>query len=459
MPAQYPGNSVSKAARAKAGGGFESAIEASGGDPGSGGTGVFAYSAPNGLLDGQELTVTTDGSEGWDFGPAPTELATFGFGQGLLYSAALGFNLQAHTDPHSGAAWTWDAGDFSTKREIVEEAGFRSLRADPDGGFLNFVASQFVPENDKIFISSMSRADYGFVNTIQDTPIEIASVSETEVTLTEPWPYSSKSNSFSTMLAVDPTDIDAGYFKTGGTFTNGSTTVLLDDSPVAGGVQPGWVIGTCDASQWKGLRISDTGGYGSDANSPGRNDFYTSPNNGTNPGWHTDRGAWKYTTPSLSGGAGDLWLKEWIRLDHQFMTGNFDTANGSLSANMLRLEDPNTTAVYNDFYKNDSVAFEVHGVDRRIGAFSWQDFTVGISNQALYRTDIMIQIGSLARLELANSDDPSTTTAAHVLPPFLVDWSTSSAKVLLWKGLFSDYAGKYLHFFDSDGVFRKAVAL
>ena len=52
-----------------------------------------------------------------------------------------------------------------------------------------------------------------------------------------------------------------------------------------------------------------------------------------------------------------------------------------------------------------------------------------------------------------------TATASFILPPSIADWTASSIKVLLWKSLFSNYTGKYLHFFDSDGIFRKAVTL
>lgn len=424
-----------------------------------GGTGALAYSAPNGLADGQLITLTTDGSEGWDFGSAPTELATMGFGQGLLYTANEGLTFQAHVDPYSGAMWTWERNDFDPSRQIVTEEGIRALRTDNEGGgFLNYIFNQYVPENSKLFISTMSKSNYDFVNDFlgeNKPPIEIATVSTDRVTLAEPWPYASATNSSSTMLAADPSNIDAGSYKTGGTFTNGSTTVLITGNPLEAGVQPGWVAGRSAASQWKGLRLSDTGGYGSDAALPEKNNIYMTPNNGTQAGFNPSAGRWTYGVPENTYGyPGDMFYKGWSRNDQQLKYGTFGNTDGEISGNIVTPDE-----AYVRYNENLTTGRNLHDTNRRTGAASWQEFTVGILNSRMHRTDLMVQVGTFARVELSDGDSPATATASFILPPVIAEWTSQSIKVLLWKSLHSSYVGKYIHFFDSNGVFRKAVAL
>lgn len=77
MPIGYPGNSISKQARAKAGGGFESAIEVSGGA--AGGTSALSWQAADGALtQGTELRLQTDGT--YDFGTRPDAPAVWFYG-------------------------------------------------------------------------------------------------------------------------------------------------------------------------------------------------------------------------------------------------------------------------------------------------------------------------------------------------------------------------------------------
>ena len=149
-----------------------------------------------------------------------------------------------------------------------------------------------------------------------------------------------------------------------------------------------------------------------------------------------------------------MWHKQWSRADHQFSYGTFGGTDGVVSGNLIA-----PTENYASYNSTVTGGMNLHDVNRRVGAVSWQDFTVGVSNPNLYRTDLLVQTNSFARFELANSDDPATTTEAYILPPVVADWSAGSAKVLLWKSLFAGYAGKYIHFFDAEGVFRKAVAL
>ena len=425
---------------------------------GAGGTSVFAYLAQAGIADGELITLTTDGSEGWDFGPAPTELATMGFGQGLLYTAAEGPNFQAHTDPFSGSAWTWERADFSPDRYIVTEEGIRALRADVGGGFVNYLFSQYLPENTKLFISTLSKSNYDFVNKYfgdHTEYAEILSVSSGSVELTAPWPYASDTNSFSTTLAADVNNIDAGFLSTGGTFTNGSATVLVDDDPVAAGVQPGWVIGPSELSQWKGVRLSDTGGFGSSDATPLENNIYMTPNNGTTAGFNPTRGRWTYLQPNnVSNFPSDMFYKGWSRNDQQLKYGTFGNVDGEISGNIVTPDEN-----YVRYNQNLTTGLNLHDTNRRTGAASWQDFTVGILNKRLHRTDFFVQIGTFARVEISDGDSPETATSSFLLPPVIADWSATSITVLLWKSLFTNYEGKFIHFFDADGTFRKAVAL
>lgn len=430
------------------------AASASGGGAASGGTAVLAYSAPEGIADGNNITLTTDGSGGWDFGTGPSELATLGFGQGLLYTAALGPNLQDHVDPLSGVTWDWER-NLDPTREIVEDSGIRALKMpDGNGGFLTWVFGSQIPENGKLFISTLSKSNYGFVNSISGTAVEVASVSDTEVTLVSPWPHSSYTGS-GVMFGADPQDETLGKFQTSGTFTNGSATIAITGaSPLANGVQAGWFVGQRALSQWKGVRVSDTGGFGS-GTSPEGNDFYETPNNSTESGYQPTSNRWT----SLPGGSiygfpGSMWLKNWSRADHQLSYGALGSSNGKISGNLIAPSES-----YAGYNLNETTGLSLHNADRRTGAISWQDFTVGVTNPNLFRTDFFAQTNSFARFELANSDDPSTTTESYILPPILAEWTAGAVKVRLWKSLFANYTGKYVQFFDASGVFRGAVAL
>lgn len=456
MPAQYPGNSVTKAAKSDGTGGFVSDI--SGGQ--SGGTDALTYNAPSGVADGETITLSTDGSEGWNFGPAPTELATMGFGQGLLYTAALGNNFQDHVDPFSGATWDWEFADFSAGRSIIDNSGIRALKvANYAGGFVTFQTASLLPENEKVFVSSMSRAAATFANT-PDAPIGISSISSSQITLSAPYNGVSAAVDDKPFVAcADPTDESLGVFRFRATIPDGGTvlTIVGGDDPVAAGVQTSWVIGYQILSQWKGLRVSDTGGFGSTANSPGRNDFYTTPGNGIPLGWNPATGDWKYTSPALYDGPGDQLTQDWVRLDHMLELGNLSTANGKLTGNVLCGAEG--SAVYGDDYVGDGLAVTMHTTTKRVGAFSWQDYTKGLVSPGVERTDFFVQVGSLARVELSNGATPATATEAYILPPVIAEWTSTSIKVLLWKSLFTGYTGKYLHFFDATGTFRKAVAI
>jgi len=90
---------------------------------------------------------------------------------------------------------------------------------------------------------------------------------------------------------------------------------------------------------------------------------------------------------------------------------------------------------------------------------SWQDYTKGVSTPNLFRTDFIVQSNTLARIELCDAEDPADVTEAYILPPVLADWYSQTMKVLLWKSLFANYTGKFIHFYDNSGIFRKAAAL
>lgn len=74
MPIGYPGNSISKAARAKSGGGFESAVENAAGPALTGGNSALSYSIAD-LSRDAEVTISTDGTH--SFGSIGPELTLF----------------------------------------------------------------------------------------------------------------------------------------------------------------------------------------------------------------------------------------------------------------------------------------------------------------------------------------------------------------------------------------------
>jgi hypothetical protein len=86
-----------------------------------------------------------------------------------------------------------------------------------------------------------------------------------------------------------------------------------------------------------------------------------------------------------------------------------------------------------------------------------QDFINYASGVVNDRSDIYWQIGSLARFELADAPTPAEALASYVLPP--ISYGANQVAVHLWKSMFASYSGKYIHFYDDAGVFRKAVAL
>lgn len=157
---------------------YDSAQPDGGSGGGSGGSAVLAYSAPDGLADGNELVVTTDGSGGWDFGVAPSKQAVLGFGQGQLYTSSIGSTLSAHTDPLSGESWSVETPGT---REILEVAGIRSLRID-DGdnneygniaaGFIGWDYGQDLPENERVLVSRLTRLKADSLNDDETLPTQ-----------------------------------------------------------------------------------------------------------------------------------------------------------------------------------------------------------------------------------------------------------------------------------------------
>ena len=429
--------------------------------PAEGGIEGLTYSAPNGLVDTQTLVVDVDEAvAGFNFGAGPTSVATLGFGQGELYTKAIGEYGAAHTDPLSGEAWTFE---HATGREIADAGNdarsYKTAAPGEDGtagGYISYILPDLLPENEKVFISSLSKG----VTTFASPPApsdwyQVTSLSATEIGLDRPFDSYNQSGDEPFVISASKTDGAQSYRLRASATTGGQNLTVTEGDPLAAGFAAGDFIGLPTASQWKGLRVSDTGGYGS--NSPSTN-FYTTFANGTRS-YSQDGGRLVYL--DLSGGPGDQLHGGWVRFDLEAMLGNYDTPNGWIRGNQLGPSEGHP-AIYGDYYGEASKAVTLHSAtagQMRWGAFSWQGYCKGMYNPELWRTDFVVQCGSLARFELANSDSPATTTEAYFLPPILVQWTENRVELHLWKALFTDYTGLHVHFYDDSGTFKGSFPL
>lgn len=136
----------------------------------SGGTSALSWNAPNGLSDGNTITLTTDGT--YTLTP-PDKFVWLGFGRGWLYDNALGTEFQDVTV--GTEVLDYNITDAQTTRKIAEVGGIRYLEATvkPDGvsqtagnaaaGFINWDTGSEITNSDSIFMSSLSSCDQGNV--------------------------------------------------------------------------------------------------------------------------------------------------------------------------------------------------------------------------------------------------------------------------------------------------------
>jgi len=418
----------------------------------SGGTPSLAWSAPDGLADGNELMLTTDGSEGWDFGGGASKKATFGFGQGELYNLTLGSGISNHTDPLSSETWLFEFEDDTSRRKVVEKDNIRALVTQSPvnnggsalgGGFMLWDNGGPLADNEKIYVSRILNGSVGF-EAVPSVWHEIKSVdSDTQVTLKKG--YSGSTNSDDEIVISSSKVDDTGKVVFRGSVTNGSATVTSNESTsFLSTVSAGQFLGPTDWSQWKELRLSDRAGFGT------VDDIYLKKNQ-NNEG-STGTGAWVNDRGNNGFGQGPNSTGEWHRLDHEISLGTQGTADGTIKG---RTVVPILSKVA------ETTSFDgdgpLHWADQRVRWLMFQEFFDNGNDVKLYRTDQIIQIGSFARFEIADSDDPSTMTESYNLP--FKSWSSGKCTLHLWRAFFSEYQGKYIHFYDDDGVFRNSVQL
>jgi len=375
----------------------DGSLSTSGSNGLSGGTSALAWSAPEGLEDGNTLTITTDGT--YDFGIAP-RIATLGFGQGFLESANLNTALTDVVDPISSETWQYEnaATNSRTPNRFVSEVdGIRALHQSHAGysdgagfGFLGWDTGSPLADGERVFVSSWTKANVS-------------------------------------AFAVD---------------SNGDSLL---------------------ATQWKSWRFRDEIFFDSSQG-------YTAGNSGYWKAW-----AWRTDT------YGDRWLEDdegdftnynedgsasnveyishptydnkWTRAD--LLMRPYIDANGFVRTRMQKPVDTSSVVIktVNDFQLLDSAH------PRRWQTIQDQTYIKDIEDLDLYITDYYIQVGSYARFELADGATPATSTDSKILPPETASWSNNSATVHLYKQMFSDYSGKYLHYYDIDDNFVTGVAL
>ena len=363
----------------------------------SGGTAALGWSAPSGLADGNTLTITTDGT--YDFGAAP-RIATAGFGQGFLETASLDTALTDITDPISGETWQYEnavTNGRTPNRFVASIDGVRAFHQTHAG--------------------YSDGAGFGFFG--WDTGSTIA---DGERILVSSWVKADVS-----AFAID-----------------------ANDDPLL-------------ATQWKSWRFRD--------------EIFFDSTNGYSQGNSGYWKAWGYRTDTY----GDRWLADdegeftnynangsasnaldishptydnkWTRTD--LLLRPYIDADGLIRTRMQKPVDASAVTVktVNNFQLLDSTH------PRRWRTIQEQSYIKDIKDLDLYITDYYIQVGSYARFELADGATPATSTDSKILPPDTASWSNNSATVHLYKQMFSDYSGKYLHYYDIDDNFVTGVAL
>lgn len=353
----------------------------------SGGTPALAWSAPQGLADGNTLTITTDGT--YSFGVAPS-FCTLGFGTGTLATSAINDPLNTVVDPISGNTMVYerDGSPTTQSRYIVEKDGIRALRAanitgasgSIGGGMVSWDYGQEIPINTPVLFSSWVRA-------------KAASVA---------------------------------------------------DSPSS-------------SSQWKTYRIrsefalNDVSGVATD-NSGYHKSFSTPANiNNTNEGEFTNYnvGGSAETQYSLTH---PMFNDKWTRHDLLLKSGTLDNADGYIMSRGIIPSDASgiiEMSATRNLYES--------GTTSRWRWMNEQCYAQFCTDPEIWRTDYFYQVGTFARFELANGATPATTTDAKILPP--TAWAGNSVSLRLYKQMFTDYSGKYIHYYDSNGDFVTGVAI
>jgi hypothetical protein len=324
------------------------ALAGGGGTPSSGGNGVLAFSAPNGLVDGQTLTVTADSSI---FGAAPKDMATFGFGQGLLQEQAIGTQVQNHIDPLSGAAWTWERNGQADPYgyTIDETEGIRGFRTgdktdssqalNVGGGFLSWEASEDFAAYEDVFISRLVKFDAEFINVpaISEWSL-ISSISGQTITLDNETPWADYGSADVRMFVCKSKTSSATYREIRGAANVGDTTITVDTDIAALGYTAGDWIALRPGTQYKEARFSNTGGYGTAVEGTPRANFYiTAPSvSQAQNDTIVITGRLLYLEGGTRyDGSAPCYLKNWYRLDSIMNFGGVGVTDGYFKTNLI----------------------------------------------------------------------------------------------------------------------------
>lgn len=412
------------------------------------------------FADGELITIMTDESAGWNFGPAPKDIGTMGFGQGFIQQEPLGTNLTDFIDPISNTDWFLERENSS--RVVDENDGIRCVLTSFEndgvvsdttlgGGWLTWASQNPLIEDEKLYVTSLSKADWGFINSSSSTPIaSVLSVdSPSKITLTEPW-MGASNEKLRVIIAPDLASSDTiREAKMYLAVLNGSSVATLHMDSLSdfyeGGVSIGDAIMLWAAVQWKGLRPAANIFEFTDPNLYWKNNngFYGWPLNGA-------------ITGALSGSnydlAGQPITKKWCRTESEIIVGVLG-GNGVIKERALYPE------VGDGFQEYTEKSFIMHSSAYRWQYFQFQEYAQNLTSAKLWRTDTAFQVGTFARFELADGPTPETTTVATWLPPSGKNWHPTKVSLVLWKGLLQQYSGNYIHAYDFDGLFRGAVQL
>ena len=445
------------------------ALAGGGGAPLSGGNGVLAFSAPNGFVDGQTLTVTADSSI---FGAAPKDVATFGFGQGLLQEQAIGTQVQNHIDPLSGAAWTWERNSKvdPSGYTIDETEGIRGFRTGDKtdssqglnlgGGFLSWEASEDFAAYEDVFISRLVKFDAEFINVTAPSEWSlISSISGQTITLDNGTPWAGNySSADMPMFVCKSKTISATYREIRGAANFGDTTITVDTDIAALGYTAGDWVALRPSTQYKEARFSNTGGYGTAVEGRPYPNFYISGpyvSQAQNDTIVIDGRLVSLEGVTRYDGSAPCYLKNWYRLDSIMNFGGVGVTDGYFKTNLI------SKTKGGGFYPGEftPTPLKMHNSNWRIKWISFQAYYMFTYLSELWNADTLIQRGSFARVELADTNHPDTCTEAYVLPPVLANWTSNSIEVHLWKSLAPSYTGMHLHVYNSSNIFEGALSL
>lgn len=379
---------------------------ATSGGGGSGGGGSFSWEAPDGLNDLSELIVSTDGSEGWDFGAGPTAVNALGFGVGFVIAANAGqyMDQASYVDPLSGNAWGYEKY-LTPYRYVHVENGVPFLRANlnvggvnvpPNGGgpagILQWDVGAPLPENTKVFQHAIERLTWGTTQPV-DPPNTPDPQWKSMRIRSQPW------------LSLDS---GKSYHDAYTIYWHEATSSEAHKSTISN------YTGTGAVRAWRDAHAT----YADD-------------------GWNRR----EFLTNCGTVGNADGWLQV---IKQNFSTGVEETGplidanNSQIVTNQVQLLHPESAYRWRYIQREDYIKNQ-------------QDSILDIA-------EWYAQYGSWARFHLADGPTPETSTKRVLLVPKL-PWSPGQVRLHLYKSLLGSYAGKYIHFTDDADTFRGALQL